>query len=208
VIREQPKNHDLRIRRCVVTGKKYDQNELLKFTLNPKGGVVLDINRKLPGRGMWVYPERSALVKAANGNHFSRAARRNVEISADFLYTIDRKLVDYLTGILSLGRKSGVVVAGFEKVRLGISENTITVLVQASDGSDRQGRKLIPRDVSCQCYRCLSSTELGEPFGKESVVYVGVKDGPMAHGIAIAAQKLERMRGMEGFQATLPDLAS
>ncbi len=206
--RGKSKKHDIRIRRCVVTGEKLDQEELLKFTLDPKGVVVLDINRKLPGRGMWVSPDRNTLEKAAAGNYFSRAARRNVEITADFLYTVETKLIDYLTGILSLGRKSGVVVTGFERVRRGVSDKTITVLVQALDGSDRQGQKIIPRGVSCKHHRCLSSAELGKVFGRESVIYVGVKNGPLAQKISLTAQKLERIRGMEGFQTALPDVAT
>lgn len=206
--RGKSKKHDNCIRRCVVTGEKFGQEELLKFALDPKGVVVLDINRKLPGRGMWVSPDRSTLEKAATGNYFSRAARRNVDISTEFLYTVETKFIDYLTGILSLGRKSGVVVTGFEKVRRGISNKTITVLVQAFDGSDRQGQKIIPWGVSCKHHRCLSSAELGKIFGRELVIYVGVKDGPLAQKISLTAQKLERIRGMNGFQTALPEVAT
>ncbi len=206
--RGKSKKHDICIRRCVVTGKRFDQEELLKFTVDPKGVVVLDINRKLPGRGMWVFPDRNTLEKAASGNYFSRAARRNVEITADFLYTVESKLIDYLTGILSLGRKSGHVVTGFEKVRRGVGSKTITVLIQAFDGSNRQGQKIIPRGVACKHHRCLSSAELGKVFGRELVIYVGVKNGPLAQKLSLTAQKLERIRGMEGFQSTLPDVAT
>ena len=206
--RGKSKKHDIRVRRCVVTGEKFDQEELLKFTLDPKGVVVLDINRKLPGRGMWVSPDRNTLEKAIAGNYFSRAARRNVEISADFLYTVETKLIDYLTGILSLGRKSGVVVTGFEKVRRGVCSNTISVLVQALDGSDRQGQKIIPRGVSCKHHQCLSSAELGKVFGRELVIYVGVKEGPLAQKISLGAQKLERIRGMVGCHTALPEVAT
>ena len=201
VTRGKSKKHDIGIRKCVVTGEKYNQEELLKFILNPKGVVVLDINRKLPGRGMWVFPTRNNLEKVASGNYFSRSAHGNVEITSDFLYTVETKIIDYLTGILSLGRKFGVVVTGFEKVRQGIGDETVSVLVQAIDGSDRQGQKILPDGVACKRHRCLSSAELGKVFGRESIIYMGVKKGPWAKKVSSAAQKLERIRDLDGTQS-------
>ncbi|MDH3324265.1 MAG: DUF448 domain-containing protein [Candidatus Peregrinibacteria bacterium] len=41
------------IRTSVVTGKKYEQSELLRFTMQ-KGKIVFDKGKKAPGRGGYV----------------------------------------------------------------------------------------------------------------------------------------------------------
>ena len=51
-------------RRCIVTGETHPKRGLVRFVLSPEGVVTADLMEKLPGRGLWVAAERSALEAA------------------------------------------------------------------------------------------------------------------------------------------------
>ena len=51
------------LRRCIVTRSELSPDNLIRFVADPAGGIVPDIARKLPGRGVWVTGERSAVSR-------------------------------------------------------------------------------------------------------------------------------------------------
>ena len=51
------------------------KERLIRFVVGPDGSVVPDVEAKLPGRGLWVLADRSALDRAVRKGLFSRAAR-------------------------------------------------------------------------------------------------------------------------------------
>ena len=48
------------LRRCIVTRRELSPDDLIRFVADPTGTIVPDINRKLPGRGVWVNTDRGA----------------------------------------------------------------------------------------------------------------------------------------------------
>src|SRR5262245_33338961 len=71
------------LRRCIVTRDVLPKDALVRFVIGPSGEVVPDVQGRLPGRGLWVRSERTALSAAVAKNHFARAARRTVDVPAD-----------------------------------------------------------------------------------------------------------------------------
>ena len=63
-------------RRCIATGEVQPKRGLIRFAVGPDGQIVPDVLEKLPGRGIWVAAERSALVTAVEKKLFSRGAKR------------------------------------------------------------------------------------------------------------------------------------
>ena len=59
---------------CVVTRTVKPVDELIRFVVGPDG-VVPDLKRKLPGRGLWVAADRKSVDAAGTKNLFSRAAK-------------------------------------------------------------------------------------------------------------------------------------
>ena len=60
-------------RRCIATGEVQPKRGLIRFAVSPDGQIVADVLEKLPGRGIWVAAERSALVEAVQKRLFARA---------------------------------------------------------------------------------------------------------------------------------------
>ena len=54
----------LRERRCIATGAILPEDKLVRFVVDPEGGIVPDIDAKLPGRGLWLSADRAAIAKA------------------------------------------------------------------------------------------------------------------------------------------------
>jgi predicted RNA-binding protein YlxR (DUF448 family) len=73
-------NRDEPERRCIVTGDVQPKAGLVRFVVSPEGMVVPDLAGKLPGRGIWVTADRTAIETAAKKGLFSRAARMPVTV--------------------------------------------------------------------------------------------------------------------------------
>jgi len=104
-------------RRCIATGDSQPARGLIRFVVGPDGQIVPDVAGKLPGRGIWVSADRAALDLAVKKKLFARAARQAVVVPeglADLVTTLVRQRV---IDLLSLARKSGQAIAGYEKCR-------------------------------------------------------------------------------------------
>ena len=66
-------------RKCIATGQVLSKSELVRFVLGPNSLIYPDPENKLPGRGIWVKADRSAIMKAEKGKLFSLAAKQSVE---------------------------------------------------------------------------------------------------------------------------------
>jgi len=194
--RGKPKSHETGIRTCIVTGEKRHQSELVKFITDPQGNIVPDIFGKLPGRGLWMYCTSNNLERAIAKNIFSRAARKHIEIPDNLLYKVECGLVERLVGLLAIARKSGLLIAGFERVQSEVRANKIIILFHGSDGSERQFSKIITAQRQFHVFNCLSSTEQGKVLGKDIVMYLGVRPGGLIEGISLAARRLSVMRSV------------
>ena len=83
-------------RTCIATGETGAPDRMIRFVVGPEGDVVPDLARRLPGRGLWVKAERSAVERAVAKNLFARAARASVKPAADLVRDVVRRELDRL----------------------------------------------------------------------------------------------------------------
>src|SRR5258707_14664376 len=132
-----------RERRDIVSGEVLPENRLLRFVADPDGQVVPDAAAKLPGRGLWVEASKDAANKAGEKKLFSRAAKAQVNATADLVARAEKALVTRMLGDLGIARRSGARVLGFDNVlRTLESPKPPKVLIEALDGSADGKRKL------------------------------------------------------------------
>ena len=129
-------------RKCIATGEVQPKYGLIRFVVGPDQMVVPDVLEKLPGRGIWVAADRQALEKACKTGLFSRSAKTAVKLSEHLLGDLERQLARRVVDLISLARKSGRAVAGYEKVKDWLVKDQAEVLLQSSDGSERGKSKL------------------------------------------------------------------
>lgn len=185
-------------RRCIATGLSRPAGGMIRFVIGPDGAVVPDILGRLPGRGIWVSADRAALDKAVSKKLFARAARQPVTVPAGLVDTVEAQLLRRVVELISLARKSGAAVAGFEKVRNWLMSGEAAVLIQACDGSERGKSRLRPPEGESGRIGCLSASELGLAFGREHVIHAALATGGLTARVVDEAARLAGLRGRNG----------
>ncbi len=185
-------------RLCIVRRKVQPVDTLLRFVVSPERELVPDIKGVLPGRGIWVSASREAVLKAIKGKLFARAARAAVIVDDDLPERIDALLCARALSTLSLARKAGAAVAGFEKVAQAIGKNSVLVLVTASDASPTSNRKLVQKlrltgidreHNAAVSVNQFTANQLGIAFGVQNVVHAGVLNSGIGGTFAAASRR-------------------
>ena len=191
-------------RRCIVTGDVQPKAGLVRFVVSPEGVIVPDLAGKLPGRGIWVTADRTAIETAAKKGLFARAARKPVAVPEGLSDMVEAGLARRVVDLISLARKAGRAVAGFEKVKGWLADGKAKVLLQASDGSDRgKGKLWTPQGG--RWFGCLTASELGLAFGRDSVIHGALGAGGLSSRVVEEAAKLAGVRSKDGGTAAGKD---
>lgn len=201
----QDKDSEAPERRCIVTGDVQPKAGLIRFVLGPDGQIGADIAGKLPGRGIWVTADRDAIARAAAKGLFARAAKMAVTVPPDLVDRVEAAQARRVVDLISLTRKSGRAVAGFEKVKGWLAEGRAKVLLQASDGSDRGKGKLWTPEGG-RWFGCLTAAELGMAFGRDYVIHAALGAGGLTTRVVEEAAKLSGLRGNDGGVSAGKDL--
>ncbi len=185
-------------RRCIATGEVGDPAHMIRFVVGPEGQAVPDVMGKLPGRGIWVSATKEALETAIKKKAFSRSAKEQVTIPDDLFAQTERLLAGRLVNLISLARKAGQAVTGYEKVKGLLETDRARLLVQASDGSERGKSKLHSPPGKDVFIGCLTAQELGLAFGRESVIHGALTAGGLSKQVKAEGIRLKGVRGMSG----------
>lgn len=180
-------------RKCIATGVVQPKYGLIRFVAGPDGQVVPDILGKLPGRGTYVAADRAAVSKAATKKLFARGLKAPVQVQTDLLDEVERQLARRVIDLISLARKSGDAVAGYEKVKDWLAKEEAEILLQAHDGSGRGKSKLSTPHFG-HYIGWLSADELGMAFGRQTVIHAALASGGLAPRVVEEAQRLRGVR--------------
>lgn len=182
------------LRRCIVTREVLPKDLLIRFVIGPSGEIVPDIQGRLPGRGLWVRAERTALAAAVAKNLFAKAARRAVEVPPDLVGRTAGLLRQRCLDHLGLARRAGQVVCGFEKVAEALRAGRVGVLVAASDAAQDGRSKLKAMAGDLPTLSSFTVAELSGALGRENVVHAGLVPGRLAERLLADAA---RFTGLE-----------
>ncbi len=195
------KEHDGPQRTCVVTRQSADKAELVRFVVGPDVSIVPDIAGKLPGRGIYVAPDRAAIDKAVAKGLFNRAAKMQVTTAKNLADIVADLLRARLMQSLALARKAGQAIAGFEKVKALLVSQEAVALFQASDGSEAMKSKLRPPNGPDSHAECLSGAELGVAFGRDTVIHAALTRGGLADLCLVDARRLRGLYAPEAINS-------
>ena len=184
-------------RKCIVTGDVRSKSELIRFVVGPDAQMAPDIASKLPGRGIYVTATREALEKAVVKNLFARAARRPVMLPDNLPDLIEGMLASRVVDLISLARKGGNAVAGYERVKDWLMKEEADVLIQASDGSER-GKSKLSTPYRGSFIGWLTADELGRAFGRQTTIHAALGAGGLAKRVVEEAARLKGLRVSDG----------
>ena len=158
-------------RRCIASGETKTAEELIRFVCGPDGMAVPDLAGKLPGRGCWVSAEPDAIIKACDKGLFKRHIDAKAGASDEVLEQLKTLLGARLRQTLALARRAGLAIGGGGKLA---SYDFMDGMLIAADASRREAKAHRNRLQPEWAYEGFDSTFLGQPFGRESLAYVGV----------------------------------
>jgi predicted RNA-binding protein YlxR (DUF448 family) len=196
--------YDGRERRDIVSGEVMPENRLIRFVADPDAVIVPDVAAKLPGRGIWVEASKVSIDKAVEKKLFARAAKAQVNATADLADRVEKALVTRMLGDLGLARRSGQLLLGFDNVLRGLQgPKPPKALIEAFDGSRDGKRKLYAAahrlELNCVVIETLTSAELGLALGRENVIHAAVQPGGLADRLILDTERLS------GFRARLTE---
>ena len=183
-------------RKCIVSGEVHPKYGLIRFVVGPEGQVVPDILGKLPGRGIYVAADRAAIDKAVSKGLFARSAKTQVKAPDGLADEVEKQLARRVVDLISLQRKAGKAVAGFEKVKSWLQMEEAEVLIQAVDGSGRGKTKLSTPHYGSYI-GWVTADELGLAFGRQTVIHGALASGGLTKRVVEEAQRLKGVRVKE-----------
>ena len=188
-----------RSRKCIASGEIKDKSSLLRFVVTPDNMIVADVLEKLPGKGIWLTCDKVLLEKTVRDELFARVTKKSITVPKTLLDDVEQMLTNRVISLISLARKSGRAVAGYEKVKDWLSKDLATVLVQSQDGSERGKSKLsTPRDGTFIDW--LKTSELGLAFGRQTVIHCALASGGITQRVVNDALRLKALRPSDGDQ--------
>ena len=177
-------------RKCVATGETEPKAGLIRFVLGPDNQVFADVMGKLPGRGVYVSATRDALTQAVKKKLFARGFKAQVTVQDGLVDDVERQVLRRTVDLISLARKSGDAVGGYEKVKDWLDKEEARVLIQASDGSGR-GKSKLSTPHRGKYIGCMTADELGMAFGRETVIHAALASGGLSQRVVEEAQRLQ-----------------
>jgi len=186
-------------RTCIVTRKRSSPERMLRFVRAPDGAVVLDLKRKLPGRGVWLTPNRAIVEAAVKKRAFAKAFKTDVKPAADLAELVDRLLERSAREAVSLANKAGQIVAGFGKVEEALAQSGVLAILHASDAAPdgiRKVAQLVRRAQEAgsreiKVIATMPSDDLGLALGRSHVIHAALLNGSAS---LACLQKMEFLR--------------
>jgi uncharacterized protein len=189
-------------RLCAVTRQSHDTRELIRFVLSPDGIIVPDLDRSLPGRGVWIGCDKDLVEKAVATRAFSKSLKVKAEAPADLADRLHDLILKRVTGALSLANKAGLLVAGFEKVFAALEKGPVRAVVHGTDAAV-DGRSKIDRKYkaiqasqgqAAAIVNVLTIAQMSLAIGRGSVVHAALTPGGLSDRFLEEAERLARYR--------------
>ena len=178
------------VRKCIVSGKVLEKDQMLRFTTAPDGLVVPDFKKKLPGKGVYVTNSKKLLTEAIVKGAFSKALKIKTKADSDLIEQVEHLLRKQALDAVSLAKKAGVLVFGLDKVLETIKKNKASFLLEASDSGQDGRKKAEAAAKDIKIFKIFKSEELDKELAKESTVYLAFCKSKMADMVEEAFKKL------------------
>lgn len=202
---------DKETRRCIVTRASGGAAGLIRFVVDPDGGIVPDVDGKLPGRGLYLTPDPALFAKAVKAKAFARAARTAVVVPDDLIDLTVAALVRRIGQGIAMANRAGLVAAGFEKARMTVREGPVALILTAADaapdgvgklaalakGMEQPAPRRLPQDAEA----------LGALLGRAHAVHCVVRPGGLAERLDRSLTLWEKLSGGGSNAGVLLDAA-
>lgn len=173
------------VRSCVGCGQRTEPERLIRFILDPEGGVVADLAGSGFGRGSWVHAHPECLKQAASRG-FSKSFKQKVTCSleameANIAAAAERRIM----GLLGAAWRSRRLLLGGQAVADDLQAVQLGLLADdaRAAASDAHVAELGARG---RLIVWGSKSRLGDALGRGDVALVGLTDPGLAAAVRFA----------------------
>ena len=184
-------------RKCILTGRHGERDELVRLAVSPDGLVLPDPRARAPGRGAWLGVSRDALETAMEKGKLKGALARAFKTGAltvpeDLPAQIETALLRTLTDRLGLEMRSGKLILGSERIAEHARGGVLAALYHAADASEGGAAKLdqawrvgMDREGSGEggTRLPLDRAALSVALGRDNVVHMALADHAAAERV-------------------------
>jgi predicted RNA-binding protein YlxR (DUF448 family) len=186
---------------CAVTRAVKPVAEMIRFVAGP-AGVVPDVKRKLPGRGVWISASRASLGDAVKRKVFARPFGAETRVPADLADLTEQLLERAALDALAIAGKSGLVLTGFSKVEAALAAGQVVALLHAAGASADGIRKLAQAwrgqgegaEPDLPVIQAFTSAQLDLALGRSNVVHAALLAGRASATFLARSALLARFR--------------
>jgi predicted RNA-binding protein YlxR (DUF448 family) len=186
-------------RLCALTRKVKPVEQLIRFVLGPQG-IVPDLKRKLPGRGIWLTADKAAVNDAVARKVFARGFKRDVQTPPDLADLTERLLLRSALDALAIAGKAGLAVSGYSRIEAALARDKVVCLLHAGDAGADGTAKLkaaLQRRADAAAVAVVtifSSAQLDLALGRPNMVHAALLAGPASERFLARLARLMRFR--------------
>ncbi len=183
-------------RMCTGCGQRAERDELVRLVVGPSAPfVVVDLGRRLGGRGVSVHLRRRCVRAAVMRGPLARALRGVAEVEPESIERMIREqLSQRVHGLLSSAWRARRIALGAEAVRAELCANRGDLLLVADDARGR-GLELTKMATAIGCATATWGTKasLGEAFSRQELGVLVVTDRGIAKAIVESLAGIESL---------------
>lgn len=178
-------------RKCIVTGDILPKAEMLRFTIIPDGSVVPDFKKKLLGKGIWIKNSKKTLQFAIIKNLFSKGQKGKIKADETLINIVEFLLKKNALSQISLARKAGVFITGFDKVAEKIKNGKVEFILEANDAAADGHNKILALAKNLKVFNSFTTEELDRELDKVNTVHAAFLKSEMAKAVYFNIDKYE-----------------
>jgi predicted RNA-binding protein YlxR (DUF448 family) len=184
-------------RMCVGCRQTRPKGQLMRLVGGMHNQLMVDRQGKLPGRGVYVCPQRSCVELAVKGPRLREALRREVSPGPidELVGALASALEERLIGSIRMARKAGHAVSGYTQVLRALQHEPVALLLVAQDTAPDRRREYEQRCTSRQIPHrpCLTKARLGELMGRDESSAIGIQDARLSERLIGYLEGMDRL---------------
>lgn len=161
-------------RTCVVSRTTHPREELVRLVASPDDEVVVDYHAKLPGRGVWIHPDRDTVQQLGRKKGLiEHELGAKLDVDA-VLRSLRTHVLQGVQDGMTMAEAAGTLVIGRERLTAAIQADAVLLVGVSSDAAERtvdevraagEGLTIVPLPWT--------SEELGQIVGRKPIAAFG-----------------------------------
>jgi ribosomal protein L30E len=160
--------------------------DVVRCVRSPQGRLVADFYRVLPcDRPLWLGMRPDVLQRMIGSEIASVWFGEPTIVDERFIEQCKTMSRQAVLTTLAMAHKSGLCVLGLESVLIELGEETLRLVIIATDAGKSDQKKLTGnRFYAPLCVHFGTRAQLGQVLGRKGQVFIGVRHGVMAEKLA------------------------